>query len=51
MVDELVAFYIERTNNNANNTIILEKNYMDFLYFQKSIKNTENLDCAKLNCY
>ena len=45
MVDELVAFYVEKTYNNANNTIILEKNYIDFLYFQKSIKNTESLNC------
>ena len=35
IVDDLVTYYIKKTNNNMNNTIILEKNYANFLYFQQ----------------
>jgi hypothetical protein len=37
IVNELVTFYVNKTHNNANNTIILEKNYADFLYMQRCI--------------
>lgn len=35
VVEDLVSYYIKKTNNNINNTIILEKNYANFLYFQQ----------------
>jgi len=35
IVEDLVSYYIRKTNNNINNTIILEKNYANFLYFQQ----------------
>ena len=35
IVDNLVEYYVSKTHNNANNTIILEKNYTDFLYLQR----------------
>jgi len=46
IVDELVSFYVEKTHNNANNTIILEKNYIDFLYFQKCSESIEYKECS-----
>lgn len=49
IVDEFVTFYVEKTHNNASNTIILEKSYTDFLYFQKCSKNIECLDCKKIH--
>jgi hypothetical protein len=51
IVDNLVSFYVEKTHNNANNTIILEKNYTDFLYIQKytteSVKCSKNTECTE----
>lgn len=35
IVEGLVSYYVNKTNNNMNNTIILERNYANFLYFQE----------------
>ena len=36
IVEDLVSYYLQKTNNNLNDTIILEKNYANFLYFQQT---------------
>lgn len=37
IVNELVDYYIKKTNNNMNNTIILDTNYENFIYLQKCL--------------
>jgi hypothetical protein len=37
IVDKLIEYYVKKTKNNANNTIILEKNYTDFMYLQQCV--------------
>lgn len=34
-VQDLINYYVDKTHNNANNTIILEKKYIDYLYLQQ----------------
>lgn len=37
LVDELKMWYIDFTDNNRNNTIIMDKTYKNLLYLQKNI--------------
>lgn len=36
-VDEMITSYINKTNNNANNTIIMDRRYANMMYFKKSL--------------
>ena len=37
IVEDLVSFYLTKTKNNLNNTIIMENNYQNLLYLKKSV--------------
>jgi hypothetical protein len=37
IVDKLIEYYVKKTMNNSNNTIILEKNNTNFIYLQQCV--------------
>ena len=36
-VDEMITSYLGKTNNNSNNTIIMDSKYANFLYLKKNV--------------
>ena len=37
IINNMISYYMELTDNNLNNTIILDKNYYNMLYLQNNI--------------
>ncbi len=37
IVEDMISYYISKTNNNINNTIIFDKIYTNFLYLNKLV--------------
>lgn len=37
--EELITFYLQKTKNNSNNTIILDKNIMHFIKFERELND------------